>query len=293
MKKLAFFFCFIVCSISLQAQETHLVDGESVELEIEANGKLDLLWKIINREYRYFVKTESNELIELKNTESNDGDFQYEYRTTLNQLTQDETLDTGAVNFTLSSLKAFVDAYNAASDNSYQSVPTEKRITTRLGVFGGITNSPFISNPDNLKSGLFGAELEVLDARGLMRSALFMQVRHVLEHDDLAYSTTEIALGYRFRVVNKRAFNLYVQTKFATLNFSDATIVSTDENDILTQNNIKETSFDIPLIFGIGVDIRVSENSFITLGYDQLFAILIDNQGNFSTDFTLGYKFNL
>lgn len=293
MKKLVFFFCFIVCSISLQAQETFVVDGDSVELETEANGKLDLLWKIINREYRYFVRTESNELIELKNTESNDGAFQYEYKTTLNRLTQDAKLDTRSVNFTLSSLKAFVDAYNAASDSSYQSVPTKKRITTRLGVFGGITNSPFISNPDNLKSGLFGAELEVLDNRKFSRSSLFMQVRHVLEQEDLAYSTTEIALGYRFRVVNKRAFNLYVQTKFATVNFSDATIVRTDENDIITQNNIKETAFDIPLIFGIGADIRVSENSFITLGYDQLFAILIDNQGNFSTDFTLGYKFNL
>lgn len=293
MKKLALLFCFVLCSFALQAQETYLIDGESVELETEANGKLDLLWKIINREYRYFVKTEDNNLIELINTEANNGDFNYEYKATLKNFTQDAALSTDDVKFKLSSLKAFIDAYNSHSNSAYQSIRSKKRIATRLGIFGGVTNNPFITNPDNVKSGQFGAEIEILDNRELTRSALLLRLKHVLENDDLAYSTTEIALGYRFRVINKKAFSLFVQTKFATLNFSDATLMKVDENDLVTEVNIKETSFDIPLIFGVGADVRVSDNSFITLGYNQLFAILIDNQGNFSTDFTVGYKFNL
>jgi hypothetical protein len=54
-----------------------------------------------------------------------------------------------------------------------------------------------------------------------------------------------------------------------------------------------ETSFDIPFIFGLGSDIKVGKNNYITIIYGELFAILLDNQGNFSTDIAVGYKFNL
>jgi len=293
MKKFALLLCFIISSAALQAQETFLVDGASVDLEREADGKLDLFWKIIDREYRYFVKTETDELIELKNTKADNGEFQHEYKNVLARLTEDANLPVKHLKFKRSSLKAFVDNYNKISDNTYQAVPSTKRVNLRFGVFGGITNSPFTSNPENVRSGQFGAELEILDNKKLTRSALFLQAKHVLEHDDFAYSTTEIALGYRFRIINTKAFSFYAETKFATLSFSEATVTTIDEDEMPEINNIKETSFDIPLIIGVGADVRLSSCSLITLGYNQLFAILIDNQGNFSTDFTIGYKFEL
>jgi hypothetical protein len=57
--------------------------------------------------------------------------------------------------------------------------------------------------------------------------------------------------------------------------------------------NRNSTAFDAPFIFGVGADIKVGNNSYITLIYGELFAILLDNQGNFSSDISLGYKFNL
>lgn len=46
-------------------------------------------------------------------------------------------------------------------------------------------------------------------------------------------------------------------------------------------------------MFGLGADIRIAEGHFITIGYNELFALLIDNQGYFPVDLAIGYRFNL
>jgi hypothetical protein len=290
MKKIVCLFCLVLSFTFTAAQEIHTVDGEVLELKTEVNGKLDLLWNIIDSEYRYFVRTENNSIIELKNTKF-DGEFQQEYKTLINELTN-ESMSTKRLNLTLFSLKEFIDTYNSNSDSSYQSTAVRNKLRFRIGVFGGITNSPFITNTDNLTTPLFGGELEVLDAGQISKHALFLQAKHVIEQDELQYSTTELALGYRFRVINKASFSLYGNMKFATINFSNATIL-VNNDDVITTEEISQTAFDVPFIFGIGADIRITKNSFITLAYNELFALFLDNQGNFSQDFSIGYKFNL
>ena len=96
-------------------------------------------------------------------------------------------------------------------------------------------------------------------------------------------------MGYRYRFINKETFSVYGQVKLATLNFSNVTFLN--ESDIEVESS--ETSFDIPFIFGVGSDIKVGSNSYITIIYGELFAAFLDNQGNFSTDIAVGYKFNL
>ncbi|MDG5490336.1 hypothetical protein [Psychroserpens sp. SPM9] len=277
-------------SLTEAQEDNYMIEGEQLVLKSEVNGKLDLLWNIIDGKYRYFVRTETNTIIELKNTKK-DGKFQQEYKSLLNELTN-ATMSTKRLNLTLFSLKEFIDSYNGTVDSSYQSTAKRNKIMFRLGVFGGLTNSPFITNPDNLSTPYFGGELEVLDVDQISRHAVFLQAKHVTEHDELQYSTTELALGYRFRFVNKATFSLYGNVKFATLNFSNAVVVTENEG-VLTSEEFNETAFDVPFIFGVGADIRVSQNSYITLAYNELFALLLDNQGNFSTDFSIGYKFNL
>jgi len=290
MKKFICLFCLILCFSFLEAQDVYIVNDEKIQLNTEVNGDINLLWNIIDGEYRYFVSTDNSDLIELTNTKK-DGKYQEEYKALLNELTNG-TMSTKKLNLTLFSLKEFIDAYNASVDSDYQSTAKRNKLQFRLGVFGGLTNSPFVTNPDNLTTPLFGGELEVLDVDQISRHAAFLQFKHVLEQDELQYSTTELALGYRFRFINKASFNLYGNVKFATLNFSNATVV-TDNNGTITTEEFNETAFDVPFIFGIGADIRVNKNSFITLAYNELFAIFIDNQGNFSTDFSIGYKINL
>ena len=290
MKKLVCIICLLFSFYLAEAQETFIVNNEQLVLKNEVDGKLDLLWNIIDGQYRYFVRTEGNKIIELKNTKK-DGKFQQEYKALLHELT-DATMDTKRLNLTLFSLKEFIDKYNGTVDAAYQSTVVRNKLLFRLGLFGGITNSPFITNPDNLTTPLFGGELEVLDVNQISRHAVFLQLKHVLEQDELQYSTTELALGYRFRFINKETFSLYGNVKFATLNFSKAVVV-TDNDGTITTEEFNETAFDVPFIFGVGADIRITENSFITLAYNELFAILLDNQGNFSQDFSIGYKFNL
>ncbi|WP_323787083.1 hypothetical protein [Psychroserpens sp.] len=290
MKKIICILCFILSVSFLQAQESYTINGETLELKTEVDGKLDLLWNIIDGTYRYFVRTEDNTITELKNTKA-DRKFQEEYKTLLNELTNN-SMSTKRLNLTLFSLKEFIDAYNVSADSNYQSNVSRSKFQFRIGVFGGLTNSPFVTNPNNEKTPLFGAELEVLEADRISRHAVFMQLKHVIEQEDIKYSTTELSLGYRFRVINKETFSLYANVKFATLNFSNSTVIS-DVNGVITTEEFNETAFDVPFIFGIGADINVSKNSFITLAYNELFALLIDNQGNFSTDFSIGYKFKL
>lgn len=290
MKKIVCLFCFVLSLTFAGAQESYTVNGESLELKTEIDGKIDLLWNIIDGKYRYFVRTENATIIELKNTKL-DGKFQEEYKTLLNELTN-ETMSTKRLNLTLFSLKEFIDTHNSNVDSNYQTTAVRNKLQFRLGVFGGMTNNPFITNSDNQTTPQFGGELEVLDVDQISRHALFLQAKHVIEQEDLQYSTTEIALGYRFRVINKASFSLYGNVKFATLNFTNATVVTENEG-VMTTENFNETAFDVPFIFGVGADIRLTENSYITLAYNELFALLLDNQGNFSQDFAVGYKFNL
>lgn len=280
----------ILCCLAFQlnfSQETYTVNGESLELKTEIDGELDLLWNVIDGQFRYFVRTKDGTLTELKNTKDDDNNYQEEYKSTLRNLTNGMATD--KLKLTLYSLRNYLDAYNASVDASYTSTTTESNVQFRLGFSGGLTNNPFVGNPDNIKTPMIGAELEIYEANVLPRHSGFLQARHTFENDDFKYSTTELSLGYRFRFINKESFSIYGQLKLATLNFSNVTFLNQDDIEV----NSNETSFDIPFIFGIGSDIKVGNNSYITIIYGELFALLLDNQGNFSTDIAVGYKFNL
>jgi hypothetical protein len=271
------------------SQESYTINGETLELKTEIDGALDLLWNIVEGKYRYFVRTENGSITELKNTKNTDKNYQEEYKTTLSSLTNG--LSTEKLNLTLYDLRNYLDEYNASVDSSYTSTLTKGKVQFRLGLSGGITNNPFVGNPDNIKVPMFGAELEIYEANVLPRHSGFLQARHTFDNDDFPYNTTEFSLGYRYRIINKDCFSIYGQVKLATINFSNATLP--DELDPTFTREISNTAFDVPFIFGIGTDIKVGNTSYITIIYGELFALLLDNQGNFSTDIAIGYKFNL
>jgi hypothetical protein len=275
------------------AQKNYTVNGEIFQLKTEVDGKLDLLWNIIDNEYRYFLRTSDNTITELVNTRDNKDRYQEQYKTVLTNATSDSGMSADKVNLTLLGLITYIEDYNQSQDANFESTHLKSKAQLRLSVFGGITNSPFVNNPDNVKTPVFGAELEVSEGRELPRHSGFLQIRHVLDNkDEFLYSTTELSLGYRFRLVKSKRFNLFADVKAATVNFSKST-VPIAANGVVTVQEVSDTAFDIPFIFGVGADIRVSECSFITLGYNQLFAAFLDNQGNFSSDVTLGYKLKL
>lgn len=287
MRKILFLLIFLLADQYNYSQNTYTINDQQLELKTEIDGKLDLLWNTFNGQYRYFVRTEDGQIQELKNTKGTDNKFQEEYKSLLSKLTNGQS--TEKLKLTIFDLKKFLDNYNASVDSSYTSVQKESKVKFRLGFSGGITNNPFVGNPENKIAPLIGTELEVFEENSLIRHSGFLQVRYAFESDELQYSTTEFSLGYRYRFLNKSTFSIYGQVKFATLNFTTATVIGSNNSEL----NINVTAFDIPLIFGIGSDIKVGENSFITIIYGELFAAFLDNQGNFSTDISVGYKFNL
>ena len=291
MKNILLLLCVVLSYTSLKAQETYIVNGESLQLKTEVDGKLDLLWNIVDKEYRYFIRSSDNSITELINTTDDNDKYQDQYKVTLESATSGMSAD--KVNLTLPSLITYIESYNKDQDANFESTHLKSKVQMRLMVFGGITNSPFVTNPDNIKTPVFGGELEISEDKESPRHSGFLQIRHVLDDKDkFPYSTTELSLGYRFRFIRSKGFNLFADVKAATVNFSKGRI--TDNEGVITLNgDASNTAFDVPFIFGIGADIRVSKCSFITLGYNQLFAAFLDNQGNFSTDITLGYKMQL
>ena len=287
MKKIVAILCILLSYASMSAQDTYTVNGETLELKTEIDGNLDLLWTIVDGKYRYFVRTQNNTILELKNTKGVNNKYQEEYKTTLDNVMEDYGLSTDKVKLTLGSLKDFIDMYNSTSDVSYQTQLKKNKLELRLGVFGGITNNPFVPNPDNLKSPVFGTELEVITNAEKPIHSGFLQLRQVLKNDDLEYTSTEFSLGYRWRAINISNLSIYGNVKFATLNFSKVTVAT--EDDVIEES---DTSFNAPFIFGLGADYKVG-NGYITFGFNQLFALDLDTNDNFPTDFTLGSKFTL
>jgi hypothetical protein len=290
MKRILLFVGLLISFSAVFAQETYTINNETLELKTDLEGELDLLWNIVNNQYRYFVRTTSGEIIELKNTRGTDNKFSEEYKQTLKELTNNK-LDTNKLNLTLVDLRKFFNDYNTSVDSTYVSENFKNKLQTRVAVFGGITNHPFVNNPENIKNTLVGGELEIFEATGMPRHSGYIQLRNTFESDDFKFRTTEISLGYRFRFIKTKPINIFGNFTFATLSFTKSNLPN-EENPLLTDDE-SSTSFDVPLIFGLGADIRIAEGHFITIGYNELFALLLDNQGNFPVDFTVGYRFNL
>ncbi len=289
MIRISLILLFISISFSAFSQKDYTVNGETYSLKTDVEGSLNLLWNIVDDNFRYFVEND-NKIEELVNTKNRSGSYQEEYITSLKKLTGSTDINAKSVKLTLPSLRNFINGYNATQDKNYSFSENKLKVNTRLGLFGGITNNPFVENPDNSTTPLFGAELELYDNDKAKRHAAFLQLTHELENKDINYSVTELALGYRFRFIYSKKINLHANLKLVTLSFSNSTTTPEEGSEPIDKS---ATSFDAPVIFGLGVDIKISENSFITMYYNELFALSLDNQGNFSTNLAIGYKFNL
>lgn len=291
MKRFVLIIGVLLMFLQLKAQETYTVNGQDLVLKTEVEGTLDLLWNIIDNQYRYFVRTSDGTIIELTNTKDVNNNFQEEYKTVLAELTSVSNLEMKKLNLTLFELRNFLDKYNKTQDSNYSSSAKLDKLHMRAAIFGGITNHPFVNNPENIKTTLIGAELEIFGTSDIPRHSGYLQLRNTFENDDFEFKTTEISLGYRLRFIKTKPINVFSNLTFATLSFTSAQ--APDLNNPPATVKDSATSFDVPLIFGLGADIRIAEGHFITLGYNQLFALLLDNQGNFPIDFTVGYRFNL
>lgn len=283
-------FLFLSMTAPLKAQQAYTIDGQTYQLKTEVEGPLTLLWNTVEGEYRYFSK-KGTEIVELKNTKQN-GSYQEEYKTTLQQQTTDAPVPTENINLTLPSLRSFFVAYNKKKDPSFEVAKNPVQLEFRLGAFVGLGNSVFTQNPENEMQPLAGIDLELADAVKLKRHALVFRFKQTFESADYKYSASQLSLNYRFKFVKSPKLDVFVNAKFAALTFSkrEYTVIPYGGTAVVYKES--GSDFTAPLTFGIGADYRVGQG-YITLGYNDIVGLAVDSNGEFPVDFTLGYKFRL
>ncbi|HET8886592.1 MAG TPA: hypothetical protein VFM70_09610 [Salinimicrobium sp.] len=273
-------------------EKTVNINGEEMTLNIEVDGTLDLLWNIIDGEYRYFIEKDAA-IAELKNTEKN-GDYQEEYKKTLSEFTADAKIETDKVKLVLYSLRDFTNKYNQLVDSTYTFEDKKARIRTNLGVFGGITNNVYTNNPENILVPVLGVELELMDSNISPRHSAFVQFRHTSAKTDYDYLSAQLSLNYRFKLIYTNDFNMHIDAEIVNFYYSEGTVNLVDENGAITGTEERSGfSLKTPLSFGVGMDFRILHNGFITLSYNDFVSLVLDKNEHFPVDFTIGYKMSL
>jgi hypothetical protein len=267
-------------------------NGQTYELQTEVEGPMTLLWNVIGQEYRYFIK-KGNAVTELVNTEV-DGKYQAEYIGTLQALTSDANVDTQRLRLTLGSLRKFVNDYNTQVDPNYTDNSLLVDLEYRLGAFGGVTNNVFTTNPENISVPQFGIDFELYDPTALPSHAVVIQFKQTLSSDEFDYQSSQFSLNYRLKFIKSKAIDVYLNTKLVTLTSAkrDSPLVLEGEDGSSVTVNQEGTNLQGPLIFGLGADIRLGKG-FLTLNYHDAFSFVIDDNGEFPVDISLGYKFIL
>ena len=294
MKRLLLSLCgLFLCLNCLNAQtDSYTVNGQSYELQTEVEGPMTLLWNVIGQEYRYFIK-KGNTVTELVNTEV-DGKYQAEYIDTLKEMTSDANVDTQRLRLTLGSLRKFVNDYNTQVDPNYTDNSLLVDLEYRLGAFGGVTNNVFTTNPDNISVPQFGIDFELYDPTALPSHAVVIQFKQTLSSDEFDYQSSQFSLNYRLKFIKSKAIDVYLNTKLVTLTSAkrDSPLVVEGEDGSPVTFKQEGTNLQGPFIFGLGADIRLGKG-FLTLNYHDAFSFVIDDNGEFPVDVSLGYKFIL
>ncbi|MGB7841781.1 MAG: hypothetical protein WBL21_03245 [Salinimicrobium sp.] len=286
-----FFFTLLLCfATKMAAQEIYIIENDTVQLQREVRGKLSLFWNLEDMNYRYFVQKQ-NQLVELKDTLI-DGKLQFKEQ--LSKMTSDTGIKTDEVKFFLYSLKHFVNSYNALVQEDYEFNEATSNIKKRIGLFVGLSNNKYTENPDNVLTPVVGIEYEFYDPNLAPRHAAFLQLRQSFKREEYRYSSTQISINYRFKALYFNGWDLHIDTELATFLYSEDKIkIRDDSGELVAIKDDSGFSFTAPFSFGIGSDIRITDNSFISLSYNDFFAIVLDGNGSFPLDFTVGLKYNL
>jgi len=290
MKNLSFFIILLlfVSTTDLIAQEAYIVNGDTLQLKVELKGDLDFLSKKSKNNYRFFVKDKNDTIFELLNTKQGERSYSKEYKIVLNKLTEGSNMSTNNLGFGHYSLKQFIRAYNSNGTKRYTYTGEKVYMQSRIGVFGGITNYPFVDIDGNGIAPFISMELELFAKIPKPKQTGYFSIGHTFENSKIKYTATQLGIGYRYRFINQSRFNIHGDLRIANYTFSKKTFVMANSTEV-----VNEALFFVPFSFGIGSDIKISDSSFITLTYNELFALFITNSNSFPVNFSLGYKFSL
>jgi hypothetical protein len=122
---------------------------------------------------------------------------------------------------------------------------------------------------------------------------MVLQLRQLFAASDHDVSNTQLSLNYRFKFIKSQRVDLFVNTKFAAYTYQKSNIQDPDgDGDTEDSFSGDGGEFQAPFALGIGADIALG-NGFLTVGYNDIVALNLNNNDDCSVDFTVGYKFNL
>ena len=277
------FFCFIP---QLHAQTDYEVDGKTYTLKTEVKGDLELLWNVIEGQYRYFLKKDDH-IAELTNTKKNKR-YQEEYKEVLKQQTLDAPVPTKKVKLTLPSLHDFFVKYNSLRDANFVDERQNIQLQMLVGGYLGATNSIYTKNVTNETQAVIGAELELIDPIKLKRHAAVLDLRHTFKGSDNPYAATQASLNYRFKFIKTNTFEMFVGVKFISFTYYSTKILNAAGEMAADSGN----QFNAPFTFGVGASYKVG-NGYITFGYHDIVGLNVESNNEFPIDFSLGYKIRL
>lgn len=281
------FFMFFSAT-SIQAQEEYTVDGQVYLLRSDVKGELELLWNVIDNEYRFFLKKDDL-ITELKSTEI-DGRYRHDYKQVLEQNTADVGLSTKRVTLTLLSLHNFIVEYNTIKDPHFFAETNSAPLQLWLGTYGGTTNSIFTENVTNESQPVVGFELELIDTIMLKRHTIVLDLRNTFKGNENRYSSTQFGLSYRFKFVKSMKFDMFLNTKIVTFAFFEKEISGIEENDPMRK--FSGNNYNTPLTFGIGADYKIGKG-YMTFGYHDFVSLMMESNEENAMDFSVGYKFQI
>ncbi|WP_424495175.1 hypothetical protein [Salinimicrobium sp. GXAS 041] len=277
--KLIVIFLFLASSAKLMAQEIYIIEGDTLELIREVNGTLSLLWSREGNDYRYFLQ-KGKKVLELKNERKDDNSKTYQIQ--LEELTEGAGLSVRDVKFRLYSLKHFTNRYNASVQEDYEYNAASPNIRQRVGLFTGLSNNPYSSNPENMLTPVLGLEYELYDPNLAPRHSVFFHLRQSFKSSEYNYSSMQLSLNYRVKVLYLKKFDVHLDTELATLYYSTGDVyIRNDAGEIIEVQEEGGLDFTAPLSFGIGADIRISEHGFITFSYNDIVSVVLDSNGSF------------
>ena len=290
--RLLTYILFLIFAAPVAAQEIFIIDHDTLQLQREVKGPMSLYWTKQGLNYRYFVQ-KKNRMLELKDSRSNSSE-EKNYKEQLRELTSDTKLSTANVKFVLYSLRYFVNKYNALVQEDYEFNESTADIKQRIGLFVGLSNNIYTENPENVLAPILGLEYEFFDPNLAPRHSAFIQLRQNFKQDEYRYSATQLSINYRFKAFYFTGFDLHLDVELATFLYSeDRVFIRNDQGEVTAVKDDNGFSFTAPFSFGIGSDIRVTQNSFISVSYNDFYSLILDSNGHFPLDFSVGYKYNL
>lgn len=274
----------------LQGQGIFVIEGDTLKLTAEVRGELSLFWDKEPESPRFFVR-KGDRILELKDSLHNGRP---QYRIALERITRNQNAPLRDLEFSRASLGAFVRTYNEHAALQRTQSESQRVFASRIGFFTGLSNKVYADNPDNVLAPLIGLEFELFNPQFSWRHSLVVDLEQSFKRQGYRYTATQLSLGFRYRFLQINRLQFYLDATLVRLLYERDEYQELDEHGgVLAMRDDSGFKLQAPLSLGMGADYQVTQNGYITFGYNEVVSATLESNGAFPIDITIGYRYQL